>query len=71
MNLIEKILKKIHLILEKIYTQLNKFRFKKFGSNSRISFGCIINNPNLIEIEENVYIGNQVWLNAGKNNNFD
>ena len=71
MNLIEKIIKKINLISEKIYTQLNKFRFKKFGKNSLISFGCTINNPKLIEIEENVYIGNQVWLNAEKNNNFD
>ena len=27
-----------------------------------------INNPNLIEIENNVFIGNHVWLNAGRSN---
>ena len=31
-------------------------------------YGCIINNPNLIEIENNVFIGNHVWLKLLRSN---
>ncbi len=68
MKIKEKILNKIELNFEKLTTFFNKNRFKKFGTNSKIRYGCIINNPNLIEIENNVFIGNHVWLNAGRSN---
>ena len=64
MDLIEKILTKLNKVFDLITTLLNKVRFKKFGRNSIIRYGCIINNPKLIEIEENVQIGSHVWLNA-------
>lgn len=64
MDLIEKILTKLNKVFDLITTLLNKVRFKKFGRNSIIRYGCIINNPKLIEIEENVQIDSHVWLNA-------
>jgi acetyltransferase-like isoleucine patch superfamily enzyme len=67
----EKMLKKIYKVLEIIFTFLNKQRFKKFGKNSRLGFGCILTNPHLIEIENDVFIGDQVWLNAGEGFNKD
>ncbi len=64
MDLIEKIFTKLNKVFDLITTLLNKVRFKKFGRKSIIRYGCIINNPKLIEIEENVHIGSHVWLNA-------
>lgn len=64
MDLIEKILIKLNKVFDLITTLLNKVRFKKFGRNSIIRYGCIINNPKVIEIEENVQIDSHVWLNA-------
>ena len=60
----KKILTKLNKVFDLITTLFNKVRFKKFGRNSIIRYGCIINNPKLIEIEENVHIGSHVWLNA-------
>lgn len=64
MNIIEKIFNKISKIFDFLTTLINKFRFKKFGKNSIIKYGCIINNPKLIEIENEVVVDNNVWLNA-------
>ena len=64
--MIEKILNKIDKIFDKLNTLIHRKRFRKFGSNSIIRHGCIINHPNKIEIGSNVFIGNHVWLNADK-----
>ena len=69
--MIEKILKKLDKYFENFTTFLNKKRFRRFGENSRIRYGCIINNPRLIELSENVFIGDHVWLNAGEGLNKD
>ena len=66
MGIKEKFLKKIKNFFDELITFLNKNRFSKFGNNSKILYGCILNNPKLIEIEDNVFIGNHVWLNAGE-----
>lgn len=65
MKIREKIINKLDTNFEKLSTFFNKKRFRKFGKNSRIRYGCILNNPELIEIEDNVFIGDHVWLNAG------
>ena len=65
MEIKEKILQKIKIFFDALITFLNKNRFNKFGNNSKILYGCILNNPKLIEIEDNVFIGDHVWLNAG------
>jgi len=65
-NLIEKVLRKFDFYYIFLITLLNKYRFKKVGKKFRIRSGCILNNPHLIEIENNVFIGDQVWLNAGE-----
>ena len=62
--MIEKILTKITKIFAKLNTLIHRKRFKHFGANSIIKYGCIVNNPKLIEIEENVHIDSHVWLNA-------
>ncbi len=64
MNLIEEIFIKLNKVFDLITTLINRIRFKKFGIKSIIRYGCIINNPKLIEIEENVHIDSHVWLNA-------
>ena len=64
MKLIEKIINKLDRYFALLTTLINKFRFRKFGNNSIIRLGCILNNPNLILIEDNVFIGDHVWLNA-------
>lgn len=64
MKVIEKIINKLDRYFAILTTLTNKFRFRKFGNNSIIRLGCILNNPNLITIEDNVFIGDHVWLNA-------
>ena len=64
--MIEKVLKKLDKYFENLTTLLNKNRFRKFGKNARIRYGCIINNPKLIDLGEDVFIGDHVWLNAGE-----
>ena len=60
---------KFFIFFEKVFDAITTFflkrRFKKFGKNSIIRYGCIINHPEKIEIGENVFIGDHVWLNAG------
>ena len=63
---IEKIFNKLSKIFDLFTTFINKVRFKKFGKNSIIRYGCIINNPKLIELSDEVFIGDHVWLNAGE-----
>ena len=36
------------------------------GKYTRIRYGCIINNPKLIELSEDVFIGDHVWLNVSE-----
>ena len=60
----EIVLKKIELLTNKCSTLFYKYRFRKFGSNSVVRFGCILNSPNNIEIGKNVYINKYVWLNS-------
>jgi acetyltransferase-like isoleucine patch superfamily enzyme len=64
MKILEKLNRKIRKYLDLLSTLIYRFRFKKFGRNSIIQFGCIINYPEKIEIGENVFIANNVWLNA-------
>ena len=64
--MIEKIFKKLDKYFENLTTFLHKNRFRKFGKNTRIRYGCIINNPKLIELSEDVFIGDHVWLNVGE-----
>ncbi len=64
--MIENIIKKFSNSYYKFNTFLISKRFKKFGKNSLIQTGCIINHPNKIEIGQNVFVGKQVWLNADK-----
>ena len=64
MKVIEKVINKLDRYSAILTTLINKFRFREFGNNSIIRLGCILNNPNLIVIEEDVFIGNHVWLNA-------
>ena len=63
---IEKILSKLSKVFDLFTTFINKVRFKKFGKNSIIRYGCIINNPKLMELSDEVFIGDHVWLNAGE-----
>jgi lipopolysaccharide O-acetyltransferase len=62
--MIERTLNKFLKFFDYLNTLLQKKRFKKFGKNSIIKYGCIVNHPKKIEIGENVFIGDHVWLNA-------
>ena len=64
MKMIERVINKLDRYSAILTTLINKFRFREFGNKSIIRFGCILNNPNLIAIEEDVFIGDHVWLNA-------
>ena len=52
-------------IFLKIYSTLNKFRFREFGEKSTLGYGCLLQHPENISIGDKVSIGNKVWLNAG------
>jgi acetyltransferase-like isoleucine patch superfamily enzyme len=58
MNLLER-------LIDKIYTIITKRKFKYCGKNVKIKFPVTIVNPQKISIEDNVFIGEHVWLNAG------
>lgn len=45
-------------------TILHKYRFKKFGKNSFISYGVKMVNPKNIVVGDNVFIGKDVFLNT-------
>jgi len=52
-------------LIDKIYTIIIKRKLKYCGKNVKIKFPVTITNPHKISIEDNVYIGEHVWLNAG------
>ena len=52
-------------IVDKIYTIIIKRKLKYCGKNVKIKFPVSITNPQKISIEDNVFIGEHVWLNAG------
>jgi acetyltransferase-like isoleucine patch superfamily enzyme len=62
----EIILKEFAILFDSLNTLFLKKRFKSFGKNSIIKYGCIINHPKKIDIGKNVFIGDHVWLNADR-----
>ena len=68
MNIFQRINNKFKKLIQIFLTFKVKFKFKKFGKNSIILNDCRLNNPNLIEVENNVFIGSFVWLNCGESN---